>query len=201
MFRKTIIPLMLAILIFAVSPVIAGDSGPEETVKKLLNSIKKIKGGNDLSQEQKQTNQKLSDTAITLLDVEEVSQKALGKHWVKISKKEQKNFVALLSNLFKRVAFPNSGKFFAELDLNYGESQVNKTKALVPITVVHKEEGEVDIDFKLHLTGKKWKVYDVILDGVSMRNNLKSQFNKIIGKNDYHELVRRMENKLKKANT
>lgn len=201
MLRKTISLFLLGLMFFTVSSVTADDSGPKETVKKLLDSIKKIKGGTDISKEQKDINQKLSDSAITLLDVEEVSEKALGKHWVKISKKEQKQFVALLSNLFKRVAFPNSGKFFAELDLNYGESQVNKTKALIPLTVMHKEEGEVDIDFKLHLANKKWKVYDVILDGVSMRNNLKSQFNKIIGENDYQELVRRMEDKLKKANT
>ncbi|MBI4382521.1 MAG: ABC transporter substrate-binding protein, partial [Nitrospinae bacterium] len=47
----------------------------------------------------------------------------------------------------------------------------------------------------------KWRVYDVVLDGVSMRNNLKSQFYKVIEQNNFAELVRRMKDKLDKASS
>ncbi len=70
---------------------------------------------------------------------------------------------------------------------------------VVPITIFHEKEGEVDIDFKMKQSAKKWLVVDVILDGVSMRNNLRSQFYKILKKNDFNELVRRMKKKLKEA--
>ena len=70
---------------------------------------------------------------------------------------------------------------------------------MVPITIVHEKEGEVDIDFKMKQSTKNWLVVDVILDGVSMRNNLRSQFYKILKKNDFNELIRRMEKKLKEA--
>jgi phospholipid transport system substrate-binding protein len=68
---------------------------------------------------------------------------------------------------------------------------------VVPLTVIHEKEGEVDIDFWLKQSSKNWLVVDVILDGISMRNNLRSQFYKILKKNDFDELVRRMEKKLK----
>ena len=71
---------------------------------------------------------------------------------------------------------------------------------VVPLTVVHEKEGEVDIDFSLKHTETGWQVVDVILDGVSMRNNLRSQFYKILKKNDFKELVRRMKKKLKETN-
>ena len=70
---------------------------------------------------------------------------------------------------------------------------------VVPITAIHEKEGEVDIDFKMKQSAKNWLVVDVILDGVSMRNNLRSQFYKILKTNDFDELIRRMENKLKEA--
>ena len=70
---------------------------------------------------------------------------------------------------------------------------------VVPLTVVHEKEGEVDIDFRMQKASENWRVVDVILDGVSMRNNLRSQFYKILKKNDFKELVRRMQKKLKEA--
>ena len=49
---------------------------------------------------------------------------------------------------------------------------------------------------RLTLNEDKWQVVDVILDGVSMRNNLRSQFYKVIKKKDYNELIRKMDKKL-----
>ena len=105
----------------------------------------------------------------------------------------------MLSDLFIHVAFPNSGKFFAGLDIQFEKTLLKKTKAVTPVLVVHKEEGEVDIEFRLHLADQKWKVIDVDLDGVSMRNNLRTQIYKILKKNDFKELMRRMTKKLKEA--
>ena len=70
---------------------------------------------------------------------------------------------------------------------------------VVPLIVVHEKEGEVDIDFSLKQTEAGWQVVDVILDGVSMRNNLRSQFYKILKKNDFKGLIQRMEKKLKET--
>ena len=63
--------------------------------------------------------------------------------------------------------------------------------------MTHQKEGEVEIDFIMHKTGENWTIIEVILDGISMRNNLRSQFYKIISKNDYSELVQRINKKLK----
>ncbi|MFQ5673557.1 MAG: phospholipid-binding protein MlaC [Nitrospinales bacterium] len=168
-------------------------------MKSLLEVIKKIKNGNDLSAEQKKINQKYSALAITKLNIPGVGRRTLGKYWKQRTPQEQRDFLALLSKLFQEVAFPNSGKFFADLQITYGKSRIKKDRAIVPVTVVHKDEGEVDIDFSLAKVNGKWLVVEVVLDGVSMRNNLRSQFYKVIHKNSYQELIRRMNKKLKKV--
>ena len=172
---------------------------PEASVKTLLNEIKQIVEGNGLSDAKKLANKKHSDIAVSILEIQEISQKALGKYWKKQSAEQKDQFQKLLGDLFVHVAFPSSAKFFASLDLMYGKSKSKKGMTVVPITVIHEKEGEVDIDFKMKQFAKNWLVVDVILDGVSMRNNLRSQFYKILKKNDFNELIRRMEKKLKEA--
>ncbi|MDG1928912.1 MAG: ABC transporter substrate-binding protein [Nitrospinaceae bacterium] len=172
---------------------------PEASVKTLLNEIKQIVEGNGLSDTKKAANKKHSDIAVSILEIQEISQKALGKYWKKQSAEQKDQFQKLLGDLFVHVAFPSSAKFFASLDLMYGKSQSKKGMTVIPITVIHEKEGEVDISFKMKQFAKDWLVVDVILDGVSMRNNLRSQFYKILKKNDFNELIRRMKKKLKEA--
>ena len=166
-----------------------------------MATIQKIKSGDKLSAEEKKASNMRSEKALSYLNIAAISQKTLGKYWSKITDEDKSRFSKLLGELFIHVAFPNSGKFFTDLDLVFAESEIEKTKAFVPMTVVHKNEGEIEIDFFLQQNSDTWKVVDVHMDGVSMRNNLRSQFYKIIAKENFVELVRRMEKKLKAAKT
>ena len=102
-------------------------SGPQDSVQQLLGEIRQIKP--DLSSAE---NQKHSQFALSLLNVSEISKKALGKHWSKHSDTEQEKFQTLLGELFVHVAFPSSAKFFAELDLVYGKTKEKKTSSWFP---------------------------------------------------------------------
>ncbi len=185
-------------VVFFVPGLVLADSrglGPQESVQHLLGEIRQITSAKNRPMDPE--NQKHSQSALNVLNVSEISKKTLGKHWAKRSDSEQKNFQALLGELFIHVAFPSSAKFFAELDLVYGKIKEEKQKVIVPITVVHEKEGEVGIDFHMIQTEGKWQVVDVILDGVSMRNNLRSQFYKVISKKGFNQLIQSMEEKLK----
>ena len=187
---------MVLTVVFAVTGLLWAESNdPQAAVQELLGEIRQIK--KNLSGQEKADNQKHAHSALVWLNVAEISKKALGKHWAKRSDPEQKRFQVLLGELFLYVAFPSSAKFFAELNLVYGKTKEEKQRTVVPLTVVHEKEGEVDIDFRLTQTEKRWLVVDVVLDGVSMRNNLRSKFYKVIAKKGFNELMRKMEKKLK----
>ena len=199
---RNLITIAFTITLFVLATSASADSNskpPKSVIKKLLGEIKQIVNKNSLSDAEKAENKKHSDIALRVLKVPEISQKALGRYWSKYSEEQQKHFETLLGNLFVHVAFPSSAKFFANLKIVYGKTKSKKDMMVVPLTVVHEKEGEVDIDFSLKQTDAGWQVVDVILDGVSMRNNLRSQFYKILKKNDFKELVRRMEKKLKET--
>ena len=191
---------MVLTVVFAIPGLLwaeSNDLGPQVSVQQLLGEIRQINKGKNLSSQKDAENQKHAQSALVWLNVAEISQKALGKHWAKRSDPEQKRFQVLLGELFLYVAFPSSAKFFAELNLVYGKTKEEKQRTVVPLTVVHEKEGEVDIDFRLTQTEKRWLVVDVVLDGVSMRNNLRSKFYKVIAKKGFNELMRKMEKKLK----
>ena len=197
--RKNWIYLTVFILaLFELSPVIAKEASPRNIVEILLNSITNLKTGKPLTPEEVKKNDILSYRALALLNIREISRKALGKYWKTRTLTEQKVFVDLLSQMFIKEAFPNSGKFFSALKLIYGQPTINESKANVPLTVVHEKEGEINIDFHLHKYRDQWQVVDVYLDEISMRNNMRSQVYKIISKNNYQELVRRIKEKLTK---
>ena len=197
--RKNWIYLTVFILaLFELSPVIAKEASPRNTVEILLNSITNLKTGKPLTPEEVKENDILSYRALALLNIREISRKALGKYWKKRSLTEQKVFIDLLSRMFIKEAFPNSGKFFSALKLIYSQTTIKESKANVPLTVVHEKEGEINIDFHLQKYGDQWQVVDVDLDEISMRNNMRSQLYKVISKNNYQELVRRIKKKLTK---
>jgi len=197
--RKNWIYLIVFILAsFRLSPIVAEETSPRNTVETLLNSITNLKTGKPLTPEEVKENDILSYRALALLNIREISRKALGKYWKKRSLTEQKVFIDLLSRMFIKEAFPNSGKFFSALKLIYGQPTISESKANVPLTVVHEKEGEINIDFHLQKYGDQWQVVDVDLDEISMRNNMRSQLYKVISKNNYQELVRRIKEKLTK---
>lgn len=165
----------------------AENKDPQSSVELLLGEIRQIKSGET---------GKHSQLALSMLNVAEISKKALGKHWAKRSVPEQEKFQTLLGELFVYVAFPSSAKFFAELELVYGKTKEKKNKVVVPLTVVHEKEGEVGIDFHLIRTRDKWQVVDVVLDGASMRNNLRNKFYKTITKKGFDALILTMKKKL-----
>jgi len=198
-FRKNWIYLIVFILaLFKLSSVIAKETSPRNTVEILLNSITSLKTEKSLTPEEVEENDIFSYRALALINIREISRKALGKYWKKRTLAEQKVFIGLLSQMFVNEAFPSSGKFFSALKLVYGQTTINESKANVPLTVVHEKEGEINIDFHLQKYGDQWQLVDVDLDEISMRNNMRSQFYKVISKNNYQELVRRIKKKLTK---
>ena len=200
-FKNYIYFILLLVFILGLSPLTADNTTPQQAVKKLIDFISSLKTEQSLSSKEKKKNQHLSHRALNLLDLNEVSRKTLGKYWKNRTSREQQNFIGLLSQMFIKEAFPNSGKFFSTVKLIFGKTKIKKLKALVPVTVVHTEEGEISIDFHLLKNQDSWQVVDVYLDEISMRNNLRSQVYKIIAKKNYQELIHLMEKKLKETNS
>lgn len=178
----------------------ANERKATDTVRELLGSISLIKDESliKLTPEENKNNDKLIKKAISLIHISILGPKTLGPHWKKRTPKEKEYFLSLLTNLFKKVAFPKSAKFFTDLKINYNSETIKKAKAEVHTSMEHEDEGLMEIDYKLHNVNGNWLIYDVILDEVSLSTNLKTKFQQIIKEESFNELINRMAKRLKR---
>jgi phospholipid transport system substrate-binding protein len=129
-----------------------------------------------------------------IFDLEGMSRRALGPHWKARTPEEQREFVTLFTDLLERsylgrVESGRGGKV-----LYTGES-VNGDEATVRTRIVTAQRTEVPVDYRMHRRDAGWRVYDVNIEGISLINNYRSQFNSVIHSSSYAGLIERLRSK------
>ncbi len=166
-------------------------------VKRLLDSVRSYKKDSaEPSTREKPANSQAQHVADETLAVKEFAQRALGAEWSKLKAKDQQDFTQLLSTLFQKVAYPKSAEFFGDLQIEFRTETITGPEAVVETMVSHPKEGQIDISYQLRRINNKWLIEDVLLDGVSLLANVRSQIQQVIAKESYQGLVKRMREKL-----
>ena len=168
-----------------------GPSDPAATVQSLLSAVSVLSETKDPKAEAEAV-KRISGT----FDVVGLSRACLQKTWDELSGEERKNFVSLFKEVLEKIAYPKSAKFFTDTEVEVEEIIRENGKAEVSTLVVHPEEGEVEVGYCLELTGGTWLIEDILLDGVSLRLDIRSQTQKILREESYEELKRRLREKL-----
>ena len=132
--------------------------------------------------------------ATGLFDFEEVGRRALGRHWAGRSADEQAEFLSLFTDLLERAYVGRIEAYSGEKIIYTGEL-VDGEYATVRSRVNSQRRAEMALDYRLHRAGDRWKVYDVLLDGVSFVSTYRSEFNRIIQLHSWDELMHRLRKK------
>ncbi len=177
---------------------------PTRAIQDLETKMDGYKTGKNLSAEDKAHNVQLKKEALNgTFDLRELCRLALDRHWATLSAGEQDNFVNLMTQLLEKKGIlskeqsrVNGKKYLIKYQGDtYLDSQKSRAKTRTHISVP-KEDVEMSIDYKLLKKGTEWKIFDVIVDDASLVDNYKYQFDSIISKHGYPELVSRMKKKL-----
>lgn len=129
-----------------------------------------------------------------IFDFQEITRRSLGRHWQGRTPAEQTEFVGLLTDLLERTYISRIERYAGEKVAFVGDS-VESGLATVRTKLVTKEGTEIPIDYRMYRQGSRWRAYDVTVEGVSLTANYRTQFNAIIRKASYGELVRRLKEK------
>ena len=127
-----------------------------------------------------------------VFDFTETAKRALGRHWQGLSDKDRQEFTALFTDLIERAYVSKIERYSGERIAYAGES-VDSGLATVRTRFVTKQGTEIPVDYRMQQRGDRWLVYDVSVEGVSLINNYRTQFDKIIQTSSYAELVRKMK--------
>lgn len=136
----------------------------------------------------------LKKILFTRFDFTEMGRRSLGAHWRRRSPKEQEEFVRIFTDLLER-QYAGIIESYTNEKIVYVNERTEGEFAEVHSKVFTAKGQEFSINYKAQLVAGDWKVYDVIAEDISIVNNFRSQFNRVISNSSYEELIRRLREK------
>jgi phospholipid transport system substrate-binding protein len=138
----------------------------------------------------------VSGASSSRFDFPEMAKVSLGTEWYRRTPQEQTEFVKLFADFLQKAVVsriePDSNK------ITYPDDRVDESYAKVGSKLQTPRGEEIKIDYMLCRLQSGWKIYDLIVEDVSLVKNYRAQFNRVISKSSYEALVHRIEQKLSK---
>ena len=177
----------------AVQPAVAG--GATEAMRSTIDEVLKIIQDKELKQPARaeERRQRLEQVVGDRFDYQEMSRRALGTHWNTLSDQDKQEFVKLFKTLLTN-SYADKIEAYSGEGVKYINERTEKDYAEVR-TKVLTGKIEIPLDYRLINKGTDWRVYDVVVDGVSLVNNYRGQFSKILRSSTYADLVGQLRKK------
>lgn len=186
------IMLLLAASLLIVS--VAFANPPADEIKRTVDEVVRIVADKDMKKHETKRRQALKKSISNIFDYAEMAKRSMGKHWNVRSPAEKKIFVDLFATLLEN-SYAGKIESYNNEKIIYIKDIVDGDYAEVKSKVVTANRDEFTLDYRLFKQNNKWMVYDVIIEGVSLVSNYRSQFNKIITANGYDKLVKKLQSK------
>jgi phospholipid transport system substrate-binding protein len=178
-------------------PGYAGAAGQAaDQVKQTVDTVLGILRDPSLKGEAKtrERRQKLREAINSRFDFGEMAKRSLGAQWQKRTPEEQKEFVQLFTDLIENAYLDKFESYNGE-KVRFLNDRQDRDHAEVSTKIVDNKGEEYSIDYRLHPLNGDWKVADVVIENVSLVNNYRSQFNRVLARSSYAELIETMKQK------
>jgi phospholipid transport system substrate-binding protein len=129
-----------------------------------------------------------------VFDFREISQRTLGRHWQGRTSAEQAEFSTLFRDVLARAYVTQIENYSGE-KVTFVNDAIEGDLATVRTKVITKTGTEIPVDYRMFSASARWRVYDVLIEGVSLVGNYRTQFNAIIQRKGYPELVAKLKEK------
>jgi phospholipid transport system substrate-binding protein len=127
----------------------------------------------------------------------EMSRRTLARHWRKRTEEEKKEFIDLYGKLLEQTYLDRVEGYSGEKVFYKGE-EVDGKYGVVKVKILTEQGTEIAVEYRLKKAGDDWLVYDVSIEGVSLVNNYRNQFNSIIVRSSYKDFIKKLKAKVEK---
>lgn len=182
------------LLPFAFAAPLQGGEAPMEAVRETVTEILRILKDPTLKDPAKRMvrRRKLEEIAAARFDYAEMSKRVLGSYWKPLTEEQRREFVEVYKSfLSDRYAGKIEDYTGREQEVGYLMERIEGSYAEVR-TELRSEKTTFPLDYRLLLNENRWLAYDIIIDGVSLVSNYRSQFQKIIRESSYEELITKL---------
>jgi len=128
-----------------------------------------------------------------IFDFDDTAKRTLARHWAQRSPAEREEFVKLFSDVFEH-AYLSKVELYQGERVTYLGDTVEAGVATVKTRFLTKQGSQLNVDYRMQRASTaRWLVYDVLIEGVSLVDNYRNQFNSVIQRTSYQELVRKLK--------
>lgn len=187
-------------LFFFMTLVLSGSSmagGPTEDVRKTTDKLIAIVSDPAMKSPERAAERarRIRNAVDEIFDWKEMSKRTLARHWKKRTDQEKEEFIDLFGKLLERTYLDKVEGYSGEKVLYVGE-RVDRNYGIVVVKIVTRKDTEILVKYRLKKKGGEWLVYDISIEGVSLVNNYRKQFNSIIGRSSYEDLINKLRKKV-----
>lgn len=168
----------------------------EAQVNKVLDVLREPASEGESGKKAKE--EKIWSIFDSIFDYTELSKRTLSRNWKKLNGDQQKEFEELFRKLLGNVYMDRILAYKDEKVAFERETMLSEVKAEVQSKILTSTK-EIPMNYRMIANNDQWKVYDVIIEGVSMIKNYRSQFNNILSKKPPEELLEILRKKVGKA--
>lgn len=187
--------LLLLALTFAIIDIaIAGE--PQDQLRQTTDKVLAILTDPELKSpvRAKERRELILKAVDERFDWEDMSRRSLARHWAQRSPEERQEFTRLFKELLERVYMDKVEGYSWNKVLYEGE-QIDGEFASLKVKVFTSKDQTIQVEYRMRKRGTQWLIYDFSVEGVGLVSNYRTQFNEIILKSSYQELVRRLKTK------
>lgn len=195
--KKIVIVLSLLCACFLLVQLVSARGGEvTEQVRKTVDEVVTIVADKELKKPEhaEDRRQRLKVAIGNIFDYEEMAKRSLATHWKARTPAERKEFVQLYETLLEN-SYAGKIESYNQEKITYLNETVEGEYTEVRSKLTTAKRDEYALDYRLLNKGGKWLIYDVVIEGVSLVSNYRSQFNKIITNQGYGELVKKLRAK------
>lgn len=173
----------------------AASPQPAEQLRPFIDKIVTIlKDDHAVSSKSQDKVERIMDAAREGFDFKEMSKRVLGKKWRTLSPAEKVQFEQLFTELLKYAYISQVDKY-SNQRIEIGKQRVKGKRAEVKTLLVSGDK-QIPVSYIMQLKGDQWKVYDIVIEGVSLVRNYLVQFQEILRKDDFAGLTKQLETKI-----
>jgi phospholipid transport system substrate-binding protein len=185
----------LVILLILPVQVLAG--GAKDTVEMQINKmLTKMKSPEFKALDREAQINEISAIINEVFDWQELSRRTLGREWRKFKPEQQKEFVSLFESLLQNTYADRVLAYTSE-KIEFGkETELKKGRVEVESYIITKDNKKIPLFYRLTDKSGQWRVYDVIIEGISMVKNYRGQFREILKTKKPEDLLQTLREKV-----
>jgi phospholipid transport system substrate-binding protein len=162
---------------------------PTDQARQYTDQVLKVLRDPALNEAERRT--AVRKVAEEVFDLSETAKRALGRHWQARTAAEREEFTRIFADFLEN-SYLSKVSLYSGERVNYVSESIDGDYAIVGARILRKQGTEIPVDARMLRRGDRWYIYDISIEGISMVNNYRSQFNTIIQKSSYEQLVQRL---------